>query len=143
MKLKIADIVWVIKKIYHIIEAIESITIVYIDHLVTVFITQQISLNTIIIEKLNLQLICTSEYLQQFCLNIQYKSNKTNIILDALLRLISQNYHLKSEKAILKALHSLNVSIFLIMLIKVFNEFYKYLMNEYKKSQWKRIKDII
>ena len=66
------------------IEVTECITIIYTDYSAAVFIVQQSSLNIVNINKLNLHLICISEYLQHFSLNIHYKSGKINIISDAL-----------------------------------------------------------
>jgi len=72
------------------IEAVKSTTIIYTDHSVTIFIVQQTSLNIMTMKKLNLRLVCVLEYLQCFCLNIHYKSKKTNTISNILFRLTSQ-----------------------------------------------------
>ncbi len=65
--------------------------IIYTDHAVLIRISHQFSLNITVMKKLNLHLIQTSEYLQCFYLNIHYKSEKLNIILDALSQLLSNN----------------------------------------------------
>ena len=60
-KLEIVDIVWVIKKIRHMIKFNEcSSIIIYIDHFVAIFISRQINLTTSSIDKLNLRLIRAS-----------------------------------------------------------------------------------
>lgn len=56
-KLKVADIVWMIKKIYHMIKTIKKITIIYTDHSAAVFIICQLSFNIVNIKKLNLHFI--------------------------------------------------------------------------------------
>ena len=59
------DIVWVVKKIRYLIEAViaSRVIIVYIDHFVVIDIVRQSSINIIFIEKLNLRLIRAFEYL--------------------------------------------------------------------------------
>ena len=77
------------------IEILIKFTIIYINYFVITSIVKQINLNTVSTEKLNFYFIQTFKYLQQFCLNIRYKSDKSNIIFDILFHLISQEY--KSE----------------------------------------------
>ena len=67
------------------IEFSKMSTIVYTDHFTTLSIVKQFSLTAIIlIDRMNLQLVCASEFLQCFQLDIYYKKDKMNIILDAL-----------------------------------------------------------
>lgn len=90
-ELEIAGLVWVVKKIRHMIEATRSpTTIIYTDHSAAVSIVRQTSLNTVSTEKLNLRLIRASEYLQRFRLDVRYKPRKANIVPDALSRLASR-----------------------------------------------------
>ena len=56
-ELKIAGIVWVVKKIRHMIEASTHCTVVYTDHSTAISIVRQTSLNTTSTEKLNLRLV--------------------------------------------------------------------------------------
>ena len=84
-ELKITDLVWLIQKICHMLKSAEKLTIVYTDHSVTLNIVHQLSLTLMtLIDKINLQLICISEYLQQFHLEVQYKADKMNILSDTL-----------------------------------------------------------
>ena len=53
-------------------------------------------------EKLNLKLIKTSEYLQKFILKIRYKPEISNKILDILSRLININYIPKNDEGVFK-----------------------------------------
>lgn len=57
-KLKVADLVWVIRKIRHMMKStLKSLTIIYINHAVAVTIAKQTSLITANTDKLNLRLI--------------------------------------------------------------------------------------
>ena len=62
----------------------------YTDHLTTISIAHQISLFFFNTDKLNLRLIRTSQYLFTFELNIKYKSDNKNLILNALFRLLRE-----------------------------------------------------
>ena len=70
-ELEVADLIWLIQKICHMLKSAEKLTIVYTDHSVTLNIVHQSSLTLMtLIDKINLQLICISEYLQQFCFEV-------------------------------------------------------------------------
>ena len=72
------------------LESAEKLTIVYTDHSATLGIVCQSSLTlTTLIDKMNLQLVCISEYLQRFHLDVQHKAGKVNIVSDALSQLVS------------------------------------------------------
>ncbi len=86
-ELEVAGLVWVIKKVRHMVESSKKPTIVFTDHAATVQIAKQSSLNTTSIDKLNLRLVRASEYLQRFPLDIHHKQGKANIVPDALSRL--------------------------------------------------------
>ena len=87
-KLEIADVVWVVKKIRHMIESsLKPPVIVYIDHSAAIFISKQTTLNIINTNKLNLRLIRVSQYLSTFNLELRHKANKSNVVSDALFRL--------------------------------------------------------
>ena len=144
MKLKIINIVWVVKKVHHMIETVKHTMIVYIDHFITVFIVWQFSLNTVNMKKLNLHLVCVSEYLQWFWLNIHYKSDKINIISDVLSCLVSHKYHSESDDFSLNILHSTVTSIYVNNFIKVFSDFHQQILDDYiKKSHWQCVIEMI
>lgn len=91
-ELKVTDLVWLVWKIHHMLKSAEKLMIIYTDHFTTLNIVQQFSLTSItFINKMNLQLVCASEYLQRFCLDVQHKANKVNIVSDTLSWLISSN----------------------------------------------------
>ena len=87
-KLKVIDIVWVIKHIRHLIDFIkQSFTMIYIDHSTVVSIFKQISLIIFNTNKLNLRLMRASQYLFNFNIIIRHKANKINIVSNVLSRL--------------------------------------------------------
>ena len=86
-KLKIVDIVWMIRKIRHMIESNEcSSTIIYTDHSIVVSILRQTNLITFNTDKLNLRLIRASQYLFDFNLQMKHKIDKFNIVSNAFFR---------------------------------------------------------
>ncbi|RKF84054.1 hypothetical protein GcM3_002026 [Golovinomyces cichoracearum] len=86
-ELEVACLVWVVRKIRNMIEASELPVIFYTDHASTKGISSQTSLHTTFLEKLNIKLIKTFEYLQRFKPDVRYKAGRENVILDAILRL--------------------------------------------------------
>ena len=89
-ELEVTGLVWLVQKIRHMLESAEKPTIVYTDHSATLGIVCQSSLTSMTsIDKLNLQLVRASEYLQRFHLNVQHKAGKTNIVPDTLSQLAS------------------------------------------------------
>ena len=62
-EMEIAGLVWVVRKLRHIIETALIPVIIYTDHSSTCQIVRQSSLNTVSVEKSNLKLIRSSEYL--------------------------------------------------------------------------------
>ena len=70
-ELEVTDLIWLVQKIHHMLKSAEKSTIVYTDHSATLEIVHQLSLTSMtFIDKMNLWLICISEYLQRFCLDI-------------------------------------------------------------------------
>ena len=81
-----------------------SSTIVYTDHSTAVSIFRQITLIIFSTDKLNLRLIRASQYLFSFNLSIRHKSDKFNIVSNALSRLqVSRTIDEKID--VLKSLH--------------------------------------
>ena len=90
-KLKMTKLIWVIRRIRHIIETTKYITIIFTNHFVNIFIVKQITLASININKLNLRLIRVSIYLSQFRLDIKYKFDKKHVISNVLSCFSSNN----------------------------------------------------
>ena len=142
-ELKVIDLVRVVKKIRHMIEAAELLIIVYTDHSAVIFIICQTFMNTTLMKKLNLQLIHTSKYLQWFCLNIHYKFSKTNIISDTLSRLASCDYQSELNKLSLNALHTSVLSMYANTLVEIFSAFWEQIIQDYTEPHWKQVIDMI
>ena len=87
-ELEVAGIVWVVKKIRHMIESsLRPPVVVYTDHSAAVPISKQTTLNTTSTDKLNLRLVRASQYLSAFNLELRHKAGKSNTVPDALSRL--------------------------------------------------------
>ena len=59
-KLKIVDLIWIIKRVHHLMQFVNRSTIVIIDHVVAIDISTQITLTSTNTNKLNFRLIRTS-----------------------------------------------------------------------------------
>ena len=141
-ELEMAGIVWVVKKIRHLIEACVKPTIIYTDHSAAVGLVRQTSLNTASVEKLNLRLVRASEYLQRFRIEIRHKPGKTNIVPDALSRLASRDYG-ESQSSEGSELDALSVDAYPVSLIQVSDSFKQRVKNGYSEPRWQRIRRII
>ena len=87
-KLKIIDLMWIVRRIRHMIEIFnKSSMIVYTNHFVIVSIIKQIKFINLFVDKLNLRLIRVSIYLSQFSLNVRHKSKIQHIVFHTLSRL--------------------------------------------------------
>ena len=100
IEMKIACLIWIVRKTRHLIKIFKWSTIVYIDHSTTIDIVKHITLSSSIIDKLNLRLVRTFQYFSQFLLNIRHRVDKLNIVFDALSRLaiiVEQNDDLDED----------------------------------------------
>lgn len=87
-ELEVAGIVWVVKKIRHLIESTKALLVViYTDYSAAVLISRQTTLITSSTDKLNLRLVRASQYLSSFNLAVRHKAGKSNIVPDTLSRL--------------------------------------------------------
>lgn len=156
-KLKVADIVWIIKRVHHLIDFTDiSSIIIYINHSTAISISRQISFFTSSINKLNLKLMCISQYLLNFNIVIRHKVEKMNVVSDALSCLkINIALNTLNKTKILDVLYKHSVEILSLMnvkfqlvfhvtLMKIKNEFKTRLKNEYKTDDhWNDILKII
>ncbi len=150
-ELEVTELIWVVKKIRYIIEVTVKNVIIYIDYVILIRISYQFSLNITVMKKLNLHLIWVSEYLQHFCLNIHYKSKKSNIILNALFwlssnnnihkHLVNQKNQLKMNNFILKVLQiNLRTAVYIRILMKVSDQLQQNIKCKYvEELKWKCI----
>lgn len=87
-ELEIVGIVWVVKKLRHMIESTKvKPFIVYTDHSTAVPISAQTSITSSSTTRLNIRLIRASQYLSAFDIDIHHKDGKANVVADALSRL--------------------------------------------------------
>lgn len=153
-ELKVAELVWVLRRIRNMIESIKkSSTIVYIDHFVSVSIVKQYFLTSTNTNKLNLRLVRASQYLFAFELDVRHKSDKQNIVSNALScllrnRTLDDADQVDFEK-ILDALHfdtanksltNYTIYVFASVLMKMSSEFKEQLISIMNKDKkWKNI----
>ena len=158
-KLKIANIIWVIRKIKHLTNFIEIFSmIIYIDHSAAMLISRQTTLITSSTNKLNLRLVRASQYLSAFNLFIRHKTRKTNIVSNALSRLqANMNISIEKKLDVLESLYdhsieSLNcdlsiveiVAINHVTLIQIIDDFKLRLKQIYRDdSHWNKILTMI
>ena len=128
IELKIVELVWVLRKIRHLIKSFKFSTIVYIDHEVSVEIVKQTNLSTSFIDKLNLKLIRASEYIQRFLLNIRHKSKKLHVVFDALSKLFTSDKSSSNDDE-----NEFDV-LFTVFMIEMNSKFKATMIDEYKKN---------
>ena len=128
-ELKIVDIVWVLKKVRHIIKTSNQSTsiVIYIDHGAAFDIAKQTSLFTSFTNKLNFRLMRALNYIQRFNLDIRHKSSKQHIISNVFSRLTSDNINVFNHDNELNAL-------FTISLIEMNSNFKQRILNDYKSD---------
>ena len=164
-ELEVTNIVWVIKRVRHLIDSIrKSSIIIYTDHSTVVSIFRQTTLITFSIDKLNFRLVRVSQYLSSFNIVIRHKSDKSNVISNVLSRLsdkLSTQSNVIDKAEILDVLyeHSVNLSnhelrfdiiqnlssiSYHVTLIEMSNDFKQRLKTVYTKDeQWKKILNVI
>jgi transposase InsO family protein len=142
-ELEVACLVWILKKIRHLVEASKQPVIVWTDHAATIPIAKQTSLTTSSTDKLNLRLVQAAAYIQRFQLQIYHKPGKDNIVPDALSRLPSKNPQTESEP-ILDTLFTEPSYAFHILMIEVADDFKTAIATGYDTDRhWKPIIDAV
>lgn len=141
IELKIAELVWILRKIRHLIDFFKQSTIIYIDHEAFLSIAKQITLSTFFTDKFNLRLIRASDYIQRFDLDIRHKSEKLHIVFDALSRLFISDAISKPARIDYDEFDALHVKVmFTAFLIEIDDNFRKRIIDEYVKNQdWRKI----
>ena len=127
-ELEVADIVWTICKVRHLVNSRKYASIVYTDHASAIAVFLQINLNTSNTDKLNLRLIKTSQYLLRFNLDFWYKKGKVNIVPDVLLRLL----HAKAAESITDILK--DIPVYHTMLVSMSDDFKNRLKQAYSSD---------
>ena len=112
----------------------DKLTIIYTDYTAITSLAVQTTLIILNTDKLNLWLICASQYLSQFWLDIYYIQGKMNIVPNALSRLLQSKIE-RSEDELLESLYAFHIA-----LVKLSNAFKDELRTEYEKDKyWKRV----
>ena len=147
-ELKMIELIWILKKIRHLIEFSKQFTIIYTNHETALNIVKQISLTTFSTDKFNFRLIRTFDYVQRFNCVIRHTSEKLHIVLDALSRLFTCNFKsaikisinmIESEFDLFHA----NVH-FIVSLVQIDKTFRKRIIYEYTlNSDWQKISSIL
>jgi transposase InsO family protein len=145
IELETVELIWIIKKIKHLIQSFEKSIIIQTNHAAIMNICKQTSIiSTNSVMRMNLRLIRVSQFLSQFSnLKIRHKSKKYHLISDALFRLQSLNKeNLSDDHAELNELfvdhnviHAYNTT-----LMKLSSEFRKRIIDDYFTNEsWKKI----
>ena len=88
IELKMTILIWIVKKMRHLIKFSKFSIMIQIDHSVTVKICKQKLITTTnLFIRNNIRFVRVSQYLSQFSLDVKHKFEKNNIISDALFRL--------------------------------------------------------
>ena len=145
------ELVWIIRRVRHMIEIAKQIIVIFIDHVANTSISKQIILNSNNTNKFNLRLVRAFTYLFQFKIEMKYRSNKNHIILDALFRLSSENEQSKSSsddklnfdtyhEDIVDSFDDSDCYAFQEILIAMFDDFKKRIKKEYEKEKiWRNM----
>ena len=138
IELEMTELVWVLRKIRHMMKSINASSIIYTDHDASLVIAKQTFLTISSTDKLNLRLIRAFEYIQRFDLIIRHKSDKLHIVSNALSRLSFDSNTNTDDKD-----DELDV-LFVVFMTKMNSEFKKRLINEYAVDpNWIKIAKII
>ena len=138
-KLELNDIVWILRKIRHLLDfSLTKSFVIFINHDAVLEITKQISMTIVSIDKLNLHLVKAFDYIQRFELKIRHKFDKQHIVLDALFRLVNINIDVASiDESELDAL-------FITTLVQMKKDFRRKLIANYITDfNWKKIFDVL
>ena len=91
IEFEITGLIWVIRRVRHMINATKYTTVVFTDYAFNISITKQTIFVNNNIDKLNFRLVRASIYFFQFRFNIKYRPGKKHVIPDAFSRLSSGN----------------------------------------------------
>ena len=125
IELELAGLVWVIKKIRHLLDSSKHNTVIQTDHSAILnLLKQKFIVSTTSTMRMNVRLVRASQFLYQFNLDVRYKSNKEHVVPDALFRLASLNRPMNKDHS------ELNV-LFTMTLVEMSTDFHDKLMSGY------------
>ncbi len=116
------------------IKSFQHSTMIYIDHDVNLVITATTKLSIFNIDRLNMKLIKTFIYLSQFRFDIQYRSEKFNVLSNVLSRLfvtkninfqevLNVNVDLKYFQSNMNSSENDRTHVYVTTLVKMFQDF--------------------
>ena len=137
IELKMTILIWIVKKIKHLIEFSKFSIMIQIDHSVTVEICKQkliTATNSFI--RSNIRFVKVFQYLSQFSLNVRHKFEKDNIVSNAFFRLSNTDVvsFEKENYSEFDAFYVYNTT-----LIKINKDFSNRIVQNYiNDSKWKK-----
>ena len=133
-KLKLASIVWILKKVRYIIDFFEqSFTVIFTNHSAALNIVKQINITIAFINKLNFHLVRAFDYIQRFNVKLRHKFEKQHIVSNVFFRFVSINIDTTLNEKKLNAL-------FTVVLVEIKKNFRRKLVANYvNNSHWKKI----
>ena len=87
IEFELTELIWILRKIRHLMKSTNTITIIYIDYNAVFDIAKQTTLITSSIDRFNLRLIRALNYVQRFNLKIRHKFEKLHLISNAFFKL--------------------------------------------------------
>ena len=149
IELKMTELIWIVKRIRHIIKNAKKTIVILIDHAVNALTVKQTTLNNENTDKFNLRLIWAFAYFSQLNIDVKYKADKTNIISNALSKLSSINFFRNFVNMNILNIDNYHNTIenifcfnhaFLKTLVSMISKFEIKLIDEYfKKKTWFKI----
>ena len=137
IELEMCDLMWIVRRVRHMIETTKQTIVIFIDHVVNTFISKQTIMNSNNIDKLNLRLMRIFIYFSQFKIEVKYRSNKEHIIFDALFRLFSKSEQSKwnfDDKLNFDIYHDDVIDLFDDSKCYAFHETFIAMFDEFKKQ---------
>ena len=142
IELKFVDIIWILKKIKHLIKFSFLSIVVYINHDIVLRLTKQTILIISSTNKINFRLIRVNDYIQRFEFQIRYKFDKIHIVSNVLFKFVNLNkklnFFVKNELNVLFILIDINIKssskkiLFINFLIKINFVFRQKILDDYQ-----------
>ena len=139
--MKIICLIWIIKKICHMINEFLINIVIWTDHFIIIQIMRQMTLISSFTDKLNLCLVRALQYCFQFCINIWHHSDQLNIILNTLSCLLNKIMNFKNQ-LFRNTFENIDdkIHIYHIIVIKMSSDFWNKIKKVYlKNKKWKKI----
>ena len=133
-ELEMAGVVWVIRKVHHMVRSSQLATIVWTDHSAIPSIAKQVKLSSSNVDKLNLRLVRASTYLSQFNIAVKHKAGRDHVISNALSRLPARDKIEPRQHSAESKMHAYSCTV-----VELSDTFKAQLLEAYKKREWSTI----